>query len=92
MVSAFFSDLPHVHQQFTSVFTDKWNGTIAYQRDDGYLLLPVREIAVVGGTGQFRSASGHCLIRIVKQTDGWSYKLEFETHLFVPTASCVDDK
>lgn len=90
LVSVFFPALPHVHQQFTSVFTDKWNGTIAYQGDDGNLLLPVREIAVVGGTGQFRSASGHCFIRTVKQTDDWSYVLEFETHLFVPKASYAE--
>lgn len=92
LVSAFFPELPHIHQQFTSVFTDKWNGTIAYQGDDGNLLLPVREIAVVGGTGQFRSASGHCFIRTVRQTDDWSYVLEFETHLSVPTASPTGDE
>lgn len=87
LVSSFFPDVPHLHQQFTSVFSQKWNGTIAYQGDDGSLLLPVREVAVVGGTGQFRSASGYCFIRTVKQTNDWSYILEFETHLSVPVVS-----
>jgi hypothetical protein len=92
LLSVTFPELPHIYQQFTSVFTDKWNGsTIAYQGDDGNLL-PVREIAVVGGTGEFRSASGYCFIRTVKQTDNFSYILEFETHLFVPTASYTGDE
>ena len=85
LVSTYFP-LPNIHQQFTAVFTEKWNGTIAYQGNDGDVLLPVREIAVVGGTGQFRLASGYCFIRTVKQTDAWSYILKFETHLSVPTA------
>lgn len=92
LLSVSFQELPHIYQQFTSVFTDKWKGsTIAYQGDDGNLL-PVREIAVVGGTGEVRSASGYCFIRTVKQTDDFSYILEFETHLFVPTVNYTGDE
>lgn len=87
LISTFFPEFPHIHQQFTSVFTEKYNGTISYQGDDGNLFLPEREIAVVGGTGEFRSASGYCLIRTVKQTNDWSYILEFETHLSLPTVT-----
>ena len=81
LISEFFPSRPHIHQQFTAVFKDKYNGTIAYQGDDD-LMLPVREIAVVGGTGEFRNAFGYCFITTVKQTDAWSYSLAFETHLW----------
>ena len=81
LISQFFPSSPHIHQQFTAVFKDKYNGTIAYQGDDD-LMLPVREIAVVGGTGEFRNAFGYCFITTVKQTDAWSYSLAFETHLW----------
>lgn len=78
----------HIHQQFTAVFKDKYNGTICYQGDDE-VLLPVREIAVVGGTGEFRNAFGYCLITTVKQTDTWSFLLEFETHLYIPELNII---
>lgn len=81
LVSEFFPSSPHIHQQFTAVFKDKYNGTIAYQGDD-QVMIPVREIAVVGGTGEFRNAFGYCFITTVKQTDAWSYSLAFETHLW----------
>ena len=72
---------PHLHLQFTAVFTDKYNGTIVYQGDDD-IMLPVREIAVVGGTGEFRNAFGYCFISTVKPTDTFSNLLAFETHLW----------
>lgn len=79
----------HIHQQFTAVFKDKYHGTICYQGDDA-VLLPVREIAVVGGTGDFRNAFGYCLITTVKQTDTWSFLLEFETHLYIPELKNIE--
>lgn len=54
LVAQFFPDAPHIHQQFTAVFSagGKYGASsICYQGDDGDLLLPVREIAVVAVPG-----------------------------------------
>ncbi|XP_006658206.2 dirigent protein 1-like [Oryza brachyantha] len=79
---------PVVVVTMTVKITDgPYNGStvVIAGRDD--VLAEVRELAVVGGTGQLRGASGHVLWRTAEVLGAVHYVLELDVYATVPATS-----
>ncbi|KAL6647633.1 hypothetical protein ACP70R_015070 [Stipagrostis hirtigluma subsp. patula] len=68
-----------------------YNGSTIVVAGRDHVLEEVRELAVVGGTGQLRRAAGHVLWRTAKLESPVHWVLELDVHASVPADTAAAD-